>query len=98
MPDGCVLEATFKDARLKWLAHNREGVLGAHWFRGYPKMKNNKLVGLQIIAWDMNMPTNERGWETWEFIGVWTVQKKSHCTALYGLKRSTTTSQRNGFY
>lgn len=97
LPDGCVLEATFKDARLKWLAHNREGVLGAHWFRGYPKMKNNKLVGLQIIAWDMNMPTNERGWETWEFIGVWTVQKNLTVQRSMGLKEVRQQARETGF-
>lgn len=75
LPDGLALEATFKDAKLKWLVSINPDVLGAHWFRGYPKIKNDKLVAFQIIGWDGNMPTNEKGWERWEFIGVWTLQK-----------------------
>ncbi len=75
LPDGSTLDAIFKNARLKWLAYNQESILGSHWFRGYPKMKDNKLVAFQIISWDGGMPTNEKGWETWEFIGVWTLQK-----------------------
>jgi hypothetical protein len=75
LPDGFQLEATFKNPRLKWLAHNTEVALGAHWFRVYPKMKDDKLISVQIIAWDKGMPSNPRGEETWEFIGVWTAQK-----------------------
>ncbi|AFZ48105.1 hypothetical protein Cyast_2155 [Cyanobacterium stanieri PCC 7202] len=97
LPDGCVLEASFKDARLKWLAYNREGVLGAHWFRGYPKMKDNKLVAFQIVAWDLDMPTNERGWETWEFTGVWTVQKNLTVQRSMGLKEVRQQARETGF-
>ncbi len=75
LPDGVQLEASFKNPRLLWLAHNKPELLGQHWFRGYPKMKDNKLVSLQIIAWDGTMPTNPRGEEVWEFTGVWTLQK-----------------------
>ncbi|MTF39988.1 hypothetical protein [Cyanobacterium aponinum] len=75
LPDGTQLEATFKNSRILWLAHNKPELLGDHWFRGYPKMKDNKLVSLQIIAWDGTMPTNPRGEESWEFTGVWTLQK-----------------------
>lgn len=75
LPDGLQLEATFKNPRLLWLAYNKPELLGDHWFRGYPKMKDDKLVSLQIIAWDGTMPTNPRGEETWEFTGVWTLQK-----------------------
>jgi hypothetical protein len=75
LPDGFQLEATFKNPRLKWLAHNTEVALGSHWFRVYPKMKDDKLISVQIIAWDKGMPSNPRGEETWEFIGVWTAQK-----------------------
>ncbi|MGY6530224.1 MAG: hypothetical protein ACXITR_09870 [Cyanobacterium sp.] len=97
LPDGCALDATFKDARLKWLAHNKEGVLGAHWFRGYPKMKDNKLVAFQIVAWDMDMPTNERGWETWEFTGVWTMQKNLTVQRSMGLKDIRQQAKETGF-
>nr|WP_242412018.1 hypothetical protein [Cyanobacterium sp. IPPAS B-1200] len=75
LPDGLALEATFAHNYLKWLAFNQPNISGAHWFRGYPKMQDNKLVALQIVGWDGNMPTNEKGWEKWEFIGVWTIQK-----------------------
>ncbi|BAQ63083.1 hypothetical protein GM3708_3489 [Geminocystis sp. NIES-3708] len=75
LPDGFQIEATFKTPRLHWIARNQETMLGSHWFRGYPKMKDNKLISLQIIAWDKGMPTNPRGFETWEFTGVWTAQK-----------------------
>ncbi len=75
LPDGFQIEVTFKTPRLYWIAHNQDKILGSHWFRGYPKMKDDKLVSLQIIAWDKNMPTNPRGFETWEFTGVWTAQK-----------------------
>jgi hypothetical protein len=75
LPDGLQIEATFKTPRLHWIAQNKEYMLGRHWFRGYPKMKDNKLVSLQIIAWDGNMPSNSKGEEHWEFIGVWTAQK-----------------------
>lgn len=75
LPDGTQLEATFKNSRILWLAHNKPELLGDHWFRGYPKMKDNKLVSLQIIAWDGTMPTNPKGEESWEFTGVWTLQK-----------------------
>lgn len=75
LPDGLQLEASFKNSRLLWLAYNKPELLGQHWFRGYPKMKDNKLVSLQIIAWDGAMPTHPRGDETWEFTGVWTLQK-----------------------
>ena len=75
LPDGLQIEATFKTPRLHWIAQNKDYMLGHHWFRGYPKMKDNKLVSLQIIAWDGNMPSNPKGEENWEFIGVWTAQK-----------------------
>ncbi|MBL1209371.1 hypothetical protein [Geminocystis sp. GBBB08] len=75
LPDGFQIEATFKTPRLHWIARNQDTMLGSHWFRGYPKMKDDKLVSLQIIAWDKGMPTNPRGFETWEFTGVWTAQK-----------------------
>lgn len=76
LPDGFQLEATFKNPRLKWIAYNNpEAVIGAHWFRVYPKMKDDKLISVQIIAWDKGMPTNPREEETWEFIGVWTAQR-----------------------
>lgn len=75
LPDGLQIEATFKTPRLHWIAQNKDYILGPHWFRGYPKMKDDKLVNLQIIAWDGNMPSNKRGEETWEFVGVWTAQK-----------------------
>ncbi|WP_017293225.1 hypothetical protein [Geminocystis herdmanii] len=75
LPDGFQMEATFKNPRLKWLAHNTDAVVGSHWFRVYPKMKDDKLISVQIIAWDKGMPSNPRGEETWEFIGVWTAQR-----------------------
>jgi hypothetical protein len=75
LPDGFQIEVTFKTPRLHWIARNQDTILGSHWFRGYPKMKENKLISLQIIAWDKDMPTNPRGFETWEFTGVWTAQK-----------------------
>lgn len=75
LPDGFQIEVTFKTPRLHWIARNQDTILGSHWFRGYPKMKDNKLISLQIIAWDKDMPTNPRGFETWEFTGVWTAQK-----------------------
>lgn len=76
LPDGFQLEVTFKNPRLKWIAYNNpEAVIGSHWFRVYPKMKDDKLISVQIIAWDKGMPSNPRGEETWEFIGVWTAQK-----------------------
>ena len=75
LPDGLQIEATFKTPRLHWIAQNKDYILGHHWFRGYPKMKDNKLVSLQIIAWDGNMPSNSQEDEHWEFIGVWTAQK-----------------------
>ena len=75
LPDGLQIEATFKTPRLHWIAQNKDYMLGHHWFRGYPKMKDNKLVSLQIIAWDGNMPSNPQGQENWEFVGVWTAQK-----------------------
>ncbi len=75
LPDGLQIEATFKTARLYWIAQNKEYILGLHWFRGYPKMKDDKLISLQIIAWDGNMPSNPTEDEHWEFIGIWTAQK-----------------------
>ncbi len=75
LSDGVQLEAIFKNPRLKWIACNKDWIIGAHWFRGYPKMKDDKLVAFQIIGWDGNMPTNQRGWEVWEFTGYWTIQK-----------------------
>jgi hypothetical protein len=75
LPDGFQIEVTFKTPRLHWIAKNQDTMLGAHWFRGYPKMKDDKLISLQIIAWDKGMPTNPRGFETWEFTGVWTAQR-----------------------
>lgn len=75
LPDGLELDASFKNPRLKWLAYNNDTVIGMHWFRGYPKMSEGKLVCFQIIAWDGDMPTSPQGWEKWEFIGLWTAQK-----------------------
>ncbi|BAQ65130.1 hypothetical protein [Geminocystis sp. NIES-3709] len=75
LPDGFQLEATFKTPRIKWMAMNTDVVIGAHWFRVYPKMKDDKLISVQIVAWDKNMPSNPRGEEHWEFTGVWTAQK-----------------------
>ncbi|MCX8078353.1 MAG: hypothetical protein N3D76_06835 [Geminocystis sp.] len=75
LPDGLQLDATFKNSRLLWLAYNKPEIQGEHWFRGYPKMKDDRLVSLQIVAWDGNMPTSPTGEELWEFTGVWTLQK-----------------------
>lgn len=75
LPDGLQLEVIFKSPRLRGFALTTNLMIGQHWFRGYPKMQNDKLVAFQIVAWDGNMPTNEKGWEVWEFIGVWTLQK-----------------------
>ena len=76
LSDGIELEVIFRNSRLKWIAYNRsDWVLGAHWFRGYPKMRDDRLVGFQIIAWDGNMPTNKNGEELWQFTGLWTLQK-----------------------
>jgi hypothetical protein len=74
LPDGLQVDASFKTSRQHWLAMNKpEIVTGLHWFRCYPKMSDNKLVGLQILAWDGNMTNNK--FENWEFIGVWTAQR-----------------------
>ncbi|MBF2056868.1 MAG: hypothetical protein IGQ45_06525 [Cyanobacterium sp. T60_A2020_053] len=97
LPDGCTLQATFISSQLKWLAFNQPNILGAHWFRGYPKMQDNKLVALQIIAWDLNMPTNEKGWETWEFIGLWTLQKNLTVQRSMGMKEIRTVAKETGF-
>ncbi len=75
LPDGFEIDATFKNPRLKWLAFNHEDILGLHWYRGYPKMSEGKLVCFQIVAWDNDIPSSNRGQEKWEFIGVWTAQK-----------------------
>lgn len=75
LPDGFQVEVTFKTPRIRWIAYNQDTILGAHWFRVYPKMKDDKLISLQIVAWDKGMPTNPHGNELWEFIGVWTAQK-----------------------
>nr|WP_069791000.1 hypothetical protein [Cyanobacterium sp. IPPAS B-1200] len=75
LPDGLALEATFSNPYLESLALKQPNILGVHWFRGYPKMQDTKLVSFQIVGWDGNMPTNEQGWERWEFIGLWTLQK-----------------------
>ena len=75
LPDGIELDATFKTPHLKWLAFNQDHIIGLHWFRGYPKMREGKLVCFQIIAWDGEMPTSPKGWERWEFTGLWTPQR-----------------------
>ncbi len=75
LPDGLQIEASFKTSRLHWIAQNKDYMIGLHWFRGYPKMKDDKLISLQIIAWDGNMPSNTKGDEHWEFIGIWTAQR-----------------------
>ncbi|WP_141712638.1 hypothetical protein A5482_016155 (plasmid) [Cyanobacterium sp. IPPAS B-1200] len=75
LPDGLALEATFTRPYLESLVLKQPDILGVHWFRGYPKMQDNKLVAFQIVGWDGNMPTNEQGWERWEFIGLWALQK-----------------------
>lgn len=97
LPDGCTLDATFKDGHLKWLAYNREIMLGGHWFRGYPKMKDDKLVAFQIVAWDKGMPTSERGWETWEFTGVWTLQKNLTVQRSMGVEDVRQQAKETGF-
>ena len=75
LPDGLQVDAMFKDPNQYWLVNYKpEYVLGMHWFRCYPKLANDKLVGLQIVAWDdKNMTSNKN--EQWEFIGVWTAQR-----------------------
>ncbi|WP_446684635.1 hypothetical protein [Cyanobacterium sp. HL-69] len=75
LPDGLALKATFSNPYLESLALKQPNILGVHWFRGYPKMQDTKLVSFQIVGWDGNMPTNEQGWERWEFIGLWTLEK-----------------------
>jgi hypothetical protein len=54
LPDGLAIEATFADSYLKWLAFNQPNISGAHWFRGYPKMKDDKLIAFQIIGRYLN--------------------------------------------
>ena len=84
LPDGLALEATFTRPYLESLVLKQPDILGVHWFRGYPKMQDNKLVGpFQIVGWDGNMPTNEQGWERWEFIGLWALQKNSHSSTFH---------------
>lgn len=97
LPDGFKMEVTFQNSKLLWLAHNQPNLLGAHWFRGYPKMKDYKLVSLQVIAWDGNMPTNPRGDEHWEFTGVWTLQKTLTVQRSMMLKDIRKTAKETGF-
>lgn len=97
LPDGMQLEATFKNPRLKWIAHNTDTVLGSHWFRVYPKMKDDKLISVQIIAWDKGMPTNPRGEEHWEFTGVWTAQKNLTVQRSMMTADVRTTAKETGF-
>jgi hypothetical protein len=97
LPDGTELQASFRNSRLKWIACNKEEILGLHWFRGYPKMKDDQLVCFQIIAWDGNMPSNERGWETWEFTGLWTPQKNLTVQRSMGIKEIRQEAKETGF-
>ena len=73
LTDGLQIQAFFKTPQLHWLACNTEAIQGLHWWRGYPKVSDNKLVCFQIIAWDGAMTDNK--YEKWEFIGVWTAQR-----------------------
>ena len=50
LPDGLQIQAFFKTPQLHWLACNTEAIQGLHWWRGYPKVSDNKLVCFQIIA------------------------------------------------
>ena len=73
LPDGLQIQAFFKTPQLHWLACNNEAIQGLHWWRGYPKVSDNKLVCFQIIAWDGDMINNK--YEKWDFTGVWTAQR-----------------------
>jgi hypothetical protein len=97
LPDGFELDASFKNPRLKWLAYNKDTVIGLHWFRGYPKMSEGKLVCFQIIAWDGDMPTSSKGWETWEFIGLWTPQKNLTVQRSMTMKEIRSMAKETGF-
>jgi hypothetical protein len=97
LTDGTELQASFRDARLKWIAYNKEEVMGVHWFRGYPKMKDDNLVCFQIIAWDGDMPSNPKGWETWEFTGLWTPQKNLTVQRSMTLKEIRKEAKETGF-
>lgn len=97
LPDGVELDATFKNPRLKWLACNNDTIIGLHWFRGYPKMNEGKLLCLQIIAWDGNMPTSPQGYEKWEFIGLWTPQKNLTIQRSMSIKEIRSTAKESGF-
>ncbi len=97
LPDGVELDATFKTPHLKWLAFNQDRIIGLHWFRGYPKMRENKLVCFQIIAWDGDMPTSPKGWERWEFTGLWTPQRNLTVQRSMGVKEIRSIAKETGF-
>jgi hypothetical protein len=97
LPDGFEIDATFKNPRLKWLAYNNDTVIGLHWFRGYPKMAEGKLVCFQIIAWNGDMPTSPQGLETWEFTGLWTPQKNLTVQRSMTMKEIRTIAKETGF-
>lgn len=97
LPDGFQIDATFKNPRLKWLAYNNDSIIGLHWFRGYPKMNDGKLVCFQIVAWDGDMPTSPQGFEKWEFIGLWTPQKNLTVQRSMGMKEIRTAAKETGF-
>jgi hypothetical protein len=96
-PDGLELDAVFKNPRLKWLAFNQDKIIGLHWFRGYPKMRDGKLVCFQIIAWDGDMPTSPQGWERWEFTGLWTPQKNLTVQRSMAMKEIRSIAKETGF-
>lgn len=97
LPDGLILDVNYATPRLLWMARKTDYILGSHWFRGYPKMADDKLVGLTITSWDRNMPTNERGFESWEFIGLWTLQKTLTVQRSMAIKEIRKLAKETGF-
>ena len=98
LPDGLQVDAKFKTKYLHCLAMKYPNkILGMHWFRCYPKLAENRLVCLQIVAWDGDMPSNKNGNEFWEFIGAWTAQKNITVQRSMAIKETRQIAKETGF-
>ena len=98
LPDGLQVDARFKTKYLHVLAMKHpERIQGMHWFRCYPKLANDRLVCLQIIAWDGDIAENKNGKEYWEFIGAWTAQRNITVQRSMAIKEVRQIARETGF-
>ena len=98
LPDGLQVDARFKFQRMNYFAMKYPNkVLGMHWFRCYPKFKDDRLVALHIIKVDKDISKSNNSKEYWEFIGAWTAKNNITVQRSMALKEIRQIAKKKGF-